>query len=227
MLDYYRMSELFTTEERQVQTMVREFLEADVLPSIPDWWEEDTFPRHLVPRFGELGLIGANFPAKYGAPGVSNVAYGLIMYELERIDSGLRSFASVSGGLVMYPIYRYGSEEQKQRYLPGLAAGRIIGCFGLTESEGGSDPGAMQCRARRDGDSYVLNGVKMWITNGNIADIAIVWAKDDEGIVRGFIVPTDTPGFKANLVRRKMSLRVSVTSELVMEDVRIPEAQSE
>ena len=156
---------------------------------------------------------------------MSNVAYGLIMYELERIDSGFRSFASVQGALVMYPIYRYGSEEQKRNYLPKLAAGKMVGCFGLTEHDGGSDPGAMKTRARRDGESYILNGVKMWITNGNIADIAIVWAKDDDDIVRGFIVPTDTPGFQANAIKHKMSMRASVTSELMMDEVRIPASQ--
>ena len=153
------------------------------------------------------------------------MSYGLIMYELERVDSGFRSFASVQGALVMYPIYRYGSEEQKRKYLPQLAAGKMVGCFGLTEHDGGSDPGAMKTRARRDGESYILNGVKMWITNGNIADIAIIWAKDDDDVVRGFVVPTDTPGFQANAIKHKMSMRASVTSELVMDEVRIPASQ--
>ena len=224
-LDLFRVSELLTPEERQVQAAVRDFLEAEVLPHISDWWEREIFPRHLVPKLGELGLLGANFPKTYGAPEVSNVANGLIMYELERADSGLRSFASVQGALVMYPIYTYGSEEAKRRYLPKLAKGELIGCFGLTESEGGSDPGAMRMRARRDGDTFVLNGTKMWITNGSIADIAIVWAKDDEGVVRGFIVPTTSSGFKANPIKRKMSLRAADTSELVLEDVRIPATQ--
>ena len=225
MLDFYRVSDLFTPEERQTRVAVREFLEAEALPHISDWWEKGEFPRHLVPLFGELGIIGAIFPVSYGGAGVSNVAYGLTMYELERVDSGLRSFASVTSGLVMHPIYTFGSEEQKRRYLPELASGRIIGCFGLTEHEGGSDPGAMQTRAQRDGASFVLNGAKMWITNGSIADIAVVWARDDEDEVRGFIVPTSASGFKANPVERKMSLRVADTSELVLDDVRVSEEQ--
>ena len=222
MLDFYQVSHLFTPEERQVQATVREFLEAEALPHIRDWWERDAFPVHLVPRFGELGLLGSSFPKEYGAPGVSSAAYGLIMYELERVDSGLRSFASVQGALVMYPILEYGSDDQRQSHLPKLARGEEIGCFGLTEHEGGSDPGAMRTRANRDGDSFVLNGAKMWITNGGIADIAVIWAKDDEDVVRGFIVPTGTTGFRANPIERKASLRASVTSELVLEDVRVP-----
>ncbi|AEB12323.1 acyl-CoA dehydrogenase family protein [Marinithermus hydrothermalis] len=226
MLDYYQVAELFTPEERQVQAAARKFLEAEALPHIAQWWEEGVFPKHLIPRFGEMGFLGANLPSAYGAAEVSNVAYGLIMYELERVDSGLRSFASVQGALVMYPIYAFGSEEQKQRYLPELAAGRLVGCFGLTEPDGGSDPDAnMKTRARRDGDHYVLSGTKMWITNGNIADIAIIWAKDEEGVVRGFIVPTDAPGFTANEVKHKMSLRASVTSELVLDEVRVHKDQ--
>ena len=221
MLDYYQVSELFTPEERRLRASVREVLDAEALPNMSRWWEEGVFPTHLVRRFGELGLLGANLPAEYGAAEAGNVAYGLIMYELERVDSALRSFASVQGALVMYPIYTYGSEEQKRRYLPRLASGETIGCFGLTEREGGSDPGAMQARARRDGDSYVINGVKMWITNGGIADVALIWARDDEGDVRGFLVPTDADGFAAHAIERKMSMRASVTSELVLEDVRV------
>ncbi|HAC19266.1 MAG TPA: acyl-CoA dehydrogenase, partial [Dehalococcoidia bacterium] len=176
-------------------------------------------------KLGEMGYLGANLPSEYGTAGVNNMSYGLLMYELERIDSGLRSFASVQGALVMYPIYSYGSEEQKQNYLPKMASGEMIGCFGLTEHEGGSDPGAMKATARKDGESYVLNGSKMWITNGNIADVALVWAKDDGGVVRGFLVPTDTPGFVANEIKHKLSMRASVTSELVMDDCRIPASQ--
>ena len=222
MLDFYQVSHLFTPEERQVQATVREFLEAEALPNIRDWWEQGVFPLHLVPRLGELGLLGSNLPKTNGAAGVSSVAYGLLMYELERVDSGLRSFVSVQGALVMYPIFKYGSDHQQQGYLAKLAKGEMIGCFGLTELEGGSDPGAMQTRARRDGGDYVLSGTKMWISNGGIADIAVIWAKDDDGAVRGFIVPTGTAGFRANPIERKMSLRASVTSELVLEDVRIP-----
>ena len=225
MLDYYRILELASPEERQVQTAAREFLEAEALPGIGDWWESGEFPTHMVPKLGEMGFLGANLPREYGSTGVSNIAYGLAMYELERIDSGLRSFASVQGALVMYPIYSYGSEEQRQHYLPKLATGELVGCFGLTEHEGGSDPEAMKTRARKDGESYVLSGTKMWITNGSIADIAVVWAKDDEGVVRGFIVLTDSRGFQANEIKRKMSMRASVTSELVLDEVRVPGSQ--
>ena len=225
MLDYYQVSDLFSPEERQIRASVRDFLNHNAIPHVGEWWEDASFPHDLVPQFGELGLLGANLPTTCGAAGVSNIAYGLIMYELERADSGLRSFASVQGALVMYPIYEYGSEEQRDRYLPRLASGELIGCFGLTEHEGGSDPGAMQTKARKKGDGYVLSGRKMWITNGNIAGIALVWAKDDEGTVRGFIVPTDSPGFQANEIKHKMSLRVSVTSELVLDDVLVDESQ--
>lgn len=222
MLDYFQMMDALSTEERQTQAAARDFMDAEAMPGVLDWWEDGEFPKHLIRRFGEMGFLGANLPAEYGASGVNNIAYGLIMYELERADSGFRSFASVQGALVMYPIYHYGSEEQRRKYLPKLAAGDMVGCFGLTEHDGGSDPGAMKTRARKDGESYLLSGVKMWITNGNIADIAIVWAKDDDGVVRGFIVPTDAPGFQANAVKHKMSMRASVTSELVMDEVRIP-----
>lgn len=225
MLDYFQMMDALSTEERQTQTAARDFMDAEAMPGVLDWWESGEFPKHLIPKFGEMGFLGANLPAEYGASGVNNIAYGLIMYELERADSGFRSFASVQGALVMYPIYRYGSEEQRRNYLPKLAAGDMVGCFGLTEHDGGSDPGAMKTRARKDGESYLLSGVKMWITNGDIADIAIVWAKDDEGAVRGFIVPTDAPGFRANAIKRKMSMRASVTSELVMDEVRVPASQ--
>ena len=222
MLDYYNVLDMLGDEEKQVQATAREFLDSEAAPDIADYWERGEFPRHMVPKLGEMGYFGANLPTEYGAAGVNNISYGLIMYELEHVDSGLRSFASVQGALVMYPIYSYGSEEQKREYLPKMAAGEIIGCFGLTEHEGGSDPGAMRTRATKDGESYILNGSKMWITNGNIADIALVWAADDEGVVRGFLVPTDTPGFTANAIKHKMSMRASVTSELVMEDCRVP-----
>ena len=225
MLDYYHISELFSPEERQVQTTARKFLDDQILPHVSQWWEEETLPKHLATQLGELGFLGANLPTEYGTAGVSNVAYGLIMYELERVDSGLRSFASVQGALVMYPIHAYGSEEQKSRYLPKMAKGELIGCFGLSEHEGGSDPGAMTTRAHRDGDSYVLTGTKMWISSGNIADVALVWAKDDEGVVRGFLVPTDSPGFQANVIKHKMSLRLSVTCELVLDEVRVHQSQ--
>jgi glutaryl-CoA dehydrogenase len=225
MLDLYDVNGLLEADERQVRGMARRFMDTEVMPAIGGWWEQGDFPRELVGKFGELGFLGANLPEQYGGAGLSNVGYGLIMYELERADSGLRSFASVQGALVMYPIFAYGSEEQKLRYLPELASGRIVGCFGLTEADGGSDPGAMKTRARRDGSQWILNGSKMWITNGNIADIAIVWAKDDEGVVQGFVVPCDAEGFGANLVKHKMSLRASVTSELVLDEVRVSEEQ--
>jgi len=222
MLDYYNVTELLSTEDRQIQNSARDYLDSEVMPGVKEWWESGEFPKHLVPEFGEMGFLGSNLPAEYGCPGVNNKSYGLIMYELERIDSGLRSFASVQSALVMYPIYRYGSEDQKKKYLPEMAKGNTIGCFGLTEHDGGSDPGAMKTNAKKDGESYILNGTKMWITNGNIADVALVWAKDETDTVRGFLVPTDTPGFTANKIEHKMSMRASVTSELVLEDVRVP-----
>ncbi len=222
MLDYYRIADLLEPEEMQIQSTVREFVDAEILPHIADWWEEGGFPEHIALKLGGFGLLGANLPVEYGTAGVGNVAYGLIMYELERADSALRSFASVQGALVMYPIHVYGSEEQRRRYLPALASGESIGCFGLTESEGGSDPGAMQTRARRDGDTYVLTGTKMWITSGNTADLAIIWAKDDDEVARGFVVPTQSPGFSARPVMQKMSLRASDTAELVLDEVRVP-----
>ncbi len=225
MLDFYDISALFTPEERQTQASLREFLEAEVMRHVRDWWEDGTFPDHLAPRFGEMGLLGASLPGPDQTPSVSSVGYGLVMYELERVDSGLRSFASVQGSLVMYPIHSYGSDEQRQRYLPKLAAGEMVGCFGLTEREAGSDPASMTTQAKKDGDDYVLSGAKMWISCGAFADVAIVWAKDDEGAVRGFIVPTDSPGFAAHPVRRQMSLRVGGVAELVLDGVRVPQDQ--
>jgi glutaryl-CoA dehydrogenase len=222
MLDFFAVESLLTPEQRAVRDTIREFVDAEVLPHIRGWWDRHEFPLHLREEFGRLGIFGANLPEEYGGAGVDNVSYGLIQYEIERGDSGLRSFASVQGSLVMYPIFAYGSEEQRRKYLPELAAGRLIGCFGLTESEGGSDPGAMRTRARRDGEGYVLNGAKMWITNSPIADIAVVWAKDDEGVIRGFIVPTDAPGFSAPEIESKMSLRASRTGEIVLQDCRVP-----
>ncbi|MDQ6833084.1 MAG: acyl-CoA dehydrogenase family protein [Chloroflexota bacterium] len=222
MLDFFAVGGLLTPEQRAIQQTTRTFVDREVLPGIREWWDTDTFPLHLVKKFAELGVFGANLPEEYGCAGVDNVSYGRIQYELERGDSGVRSFSSVQSALVMYPIFSYGSEEQKRRYLPELAAGRLIGCFGLTESDGGSDPGAMRTRARRDGADWVLNGAKMWITNSPIAQIAIVWAKDDEGVVRGFIVPTDTPGFSAPKITSKMSMRASITGEIVLQDCRVP-----
>ncbi|MBM3934454.1 MAG: acyl-CoA dehydrogenase [SAR202 cluster bacterium] len=221
MLDFYNISTLMTPEEIQAHSTVRAFVEAEAVPNVRDWWERAEFPRNMATQMGGLGLMGATLPQEYGAAGLSSIAYGLIMYELERADSGLRSFASVQGSLVMYPIYRYGSEEQKRRYLPALAKAETIGCFGLTEHEGGSDPGAMKTTARKDGNGYVINGAKMWISVGDMADIAVIWARDEAGVVRGFIVPTDTPGFTVNRVQRQMSMRISGACELVMDNVRV------
>jgi glutaryl-CoA dehydrogenase len=225
MLDFYALEDLFTPEEKEIQKAARRFLEKEALPHIRDWWEEGVFPTHLIPRFGEMGFLGPTLPPEYGGAGVSSAAYGLMAYELERVDSGLRSFASVQSSLVMYPIYAFGSEAQKREFLPRLARGEMVGCFGLTEPDGGSDPhGNMKTKARLEGDTWVLTGTKMWITNGNLAHIAIIWAKDEAGRVLGFIVPTDSKGFQAREVKHKMSLRASVTSELILDEVRVPES---
>jgi glutaryl-CoA dehydrogenase len=222
--DFYQLDDLLTDEETMARTAVREFVEAELIPIIEEHYEKATFPLHLKDKLGDLGVFGSNLPEKYGCAAMSNVAYGLIMQELERGDSGMRSFASVQGALVMYPIFAFGSEEQRKAYLPRLASGKMIGAFGLTEPDYGSNPGGMVTRARKDGKDWVLNGAKMWITNGTIADISVVWAKDDDGIIRGFLVEKDRQGFSAPEMKRKMSLRASVTSELVFQDVRIPEA---
>lgn len=222
MLDFANTAVLLDPAERQIRDSIRRFVDAEVLPGIEGWWRDEVLPRHLVAEFGKLGLLGANLPEEYGGAGLNSTAYGLMMYELERGDSGLRSFVSVQNALVMYPIFAYGSEEQRRKYLPRLASGEIIGCFGLTEHDGGSDPGAMRTRAKRDGSDWILNGSKMWITNGHIADVAVVWAADDDGNIIGFAVDTDTPGFSANKVRNKFSLRASETSELVFENMRVP-----
>ncbi|KOX90231.1 Acyl-CoA dehydrogenase [Thermus aquaticus] len=225
MLDFYALEDLLTPEEKEIQKAARRFLEKEALPHIRDWWEEGVFPTHLIPRFGEMGFLGPTLPPEYGGAGVSSAAYGLMAYELERVDSGLRSFASVQSSLVMYPIYAFGSEAQKREFLPRLARGEMVGCFGLTEPDGGSDPhGNMKTKARLEGDTWVLTGTKMWITNGNLAHIAIIWAKDEAGRVLGFIVPTDSKGFQAREVKHKMSLRASVTSELILDEVRVPES---
>lgn len=228
-VDFYEMDELLSEEQRLVRDTVRQFVSDRCLPTIEQHQADGTFPIELIPMVGEMGLLGANL-AGYGCAGLDNTSYGLIMQELERGDSGLRSFVSVQGALCMYPIHTFGSEEQKKQWLPGMAKGELISCFGLTESDAGSDPGAMRTRAVLDGDHWVLNGGKMWITNGNMADLAIVWAKVEEGMpasrpessIRGFIVPTDSPGFTAHAVKGKYSLRASDTAELVMEDCRIP-----
>jgi glutaryl-CoA dehydrogenase len=225
-VDFYDIDSLLSEEERAVRDTVRRFVDDEVLPIIGEHYIAGTFPTELIPKMGELGLYGANLPEEYGCAGLNNVAYGLIMQELERGDSGIRSFASVQGGLVMYPIYAFGSEEQRRQWLPGLASGELIGCFGLTEPDFGSNPGGMITTARETADGWVLNGAKMWITSGSMADIAIIWAKtgtlDAANSIRGFVVPTDTKGFTAKDQKGKLSLRASDTSELVLEDVRVP-----
>ena len=219
-VDYMEIDSLFSDEEKLVRQTVREFVDREVLPHIEEWNREAKFPRHLVPQMAELGFYGANLEG-YGCAGMSSVQYGLIMQELERGDSGLRSFVSVQGALVMYPIREYGSEEQKQRWLPALQQGKAIGCFGLTEPDFGSNPAGMRTRAVKDGDHYILNGEKAWITSGTIADVALVWARAD-GDIRGFLVEKGTPGFTAKDIKGKWSLRASVTSSLSLQDVRVP-----
>ncbi len=220
--DLYNIDHLLSEEERMVRDTVRKFVQDRVLPIIGEHFEAGTFPRQLIPELAELGLLGMHLEG-YGCSGLSAVCYGLACQELEAGDSGLRSFVSVQGSLAMFPIWKYGSEEQKERWLPRMARGEVIGCFGLTEPDSGSDPGSMQTRAQRDGDTYILNGTKMWITNGGIADVAVVWAKTDEGI-RGFLVERDTPGFSTSNIHQKLSLRASITSELHFADCRVPAA---
>jgi len=224
-VDFYDVASLLSEEERAVRDTVRSWVDEKLLPVIGQHYLEGRFPLHLVPEMAQLGFFGANLPEEYGCAGLNNVAYGLIMQELERGDSGVRSFASVQGALVMYPIHAFGSEEQRSYWLPKMASGEVIGCFGLTEPDYGSNPGGMITTARDTGSGWVLNGAKMWITNGSTAKIAIVWAKtgalDDPGSIRGFIVPTDAPGFSAKDQKGKLSLRASDTSELVLEDVKV------
>jgi glutaryl-CoA dehydrogenase len=224
--DYMGFEGLLTDEERMIRESARKFINAEVLPIIEQHAQAQTFPRHLIPMMGELGFYGPSLPEEYGCMGVSNVAYGLLMYELERGDSGLRSFASVQGSLVMWPIYAYGSEEQRKHWLPKLATGEKVGCFGLTEPDFGSNPGGMLTKAVREpGGKWRINGTKMWITNGTVADVAVVWAQTEDGI-RGFLVEKGTPGFSAPEMKGKWSLRASTTSELVLEDVIVDEAKS-
>ncbi|HEV2653824.1 MAG TPA: acyl-CoA dehydrogenase family protein [Ktedonobacteraceae bacterium] len=218
--DLYNIDHLLTEEERMVRDTVRKFVQERVQPIIGEHFEAGTFPRTLISEVAELGLLGMHLEG-YGCAGLSAVSYGLACQELEAGDSGLRSFVSVQGSLAMFPIHAYGTEEQKQHWLPRMARGEAIGCFGLTEPDSGSDPASMTTNARRDGDTYVLNGTKMWITNGSIADVAVVWARTDEG-VRGFLVERGTPGFTTSDVHHKLSLRASITSELHFEDCRIP-----
>ncbi len=220
-LDFLDVDHLLSSEEQQVRDLVHEWVADNVLPGIDGWFEAGTFPKDVALELGRLGLLGMHLEG-YGCLGANAVTYGLACLELEAGDSGFRSFVSVQGSLCMFPIWKYGTEEQKQQWLPKMATGEVIGCFGLTEADFGSDPNHMRTSAKRDGDGWVLNGSKMWITNGSIADDAVVWAQTDDGI-RGFLVPTDTPGFSASDIHRKLSLRASVTSELVLDGVRVPE----
>jgi glutaryl-CoA dehydrogenase len=219
-LELLDIDHLLSDEERAVQQSVRRLVDETIRPNISQWYEQGTFPAGMALTFGKLGLFGMHLQG-YGCAGMSAVAYGLACMELEAGDSGARSFASVQGSLAMVAIHRWGSEEQRQKWLPAMARGEVIGCFGLTEADFGSDPAGMRTRARRDGQDWVLDGTKMWITNGSIADLAVVWARTDAG-VQGFLVPTDSSGFTANTVSGKLSLRASITSELVMEGVRLP-----
>jgi glutaryl-CoA dehydrogenase len=220
-LDFLGVDLLLSEEERAIRDAVRGFVGDQVLPGISDWFERGEFPREVAKGLADLGLLGMHLEG-YGCAGANAVSYGLACLELEAGDSGFRSFVSVQGSLCMFPIHRFGSDEQKERWLPPMARGEVIGCFGLTEPDIGSDPGRMRTMARRDGDGWVLHGTKTWITNGGIADVAVVWAKTDEGI-RGFLVPTDTSGFSTKDIHRKLSLRASVTSELVLDEVRVPD----
>ncbi len=225
-VDFYDVDSLLSEEERAVRDTVRAWVEEHLMPVIGEAYIEGKFPKQLIPGMAELGFFGANLPEEYGCAGLNNVAYGLIMQELERGDSGIRSFASVQGALVMYPIYAFGSEEQKKHWLPRLASGEEIGCFGLTEPDYGSNPGGMITTARETKDGWVLNGAKMWITNGSQATVSIIWAKtgevDDPKSIRGFIVPSSTPGYTAKDQKGKLSLRASDTSEIVLQDCRVP-----
>lgn len=221
-LNFIDFESLLTPEQKEIRDSVRKFVDDEVMPLMQDAYRNETFPKQLVKRFADLGLLGANLKG-YGCAGIDTISYGLVMQEIERADSGMRSFVSVQGALCMYPIYAYGSEEQKEKYLPAMARGEVIGCFGLTEPDFGSNPGGMLTTATETSDGYVLNGNKMWITNGSIADVAIVWAKLN-GVIRGFLVDKGTPGFSTTLMKGKFSLRASVTSELHFENCKIPKS---
>ena len=222
--DFYNITELLTEEELMIQKTAYEFVQSEFMPIINKHYENSTFPLDFATKLGELGFMGASLPEESFGAGVSNVAYGLILHELERGDSGLRSFASVQGALVMYPIHAYGSPEQKEKWLPGLGSGTKIGCFGLTESNFGSNPGGMATRCMRDGDNWIINGSKMWITNGSLADVALVWARDEDGIVRGFLLEKGLDGFTTSDIHGKLSLRASITSELAFSNVCVPDS---
>jgi len=223
--DYYGVDDLLSEDHKLARDAVRDWVKKSVRPIIEDCYEKAVCPTHLFKELADIGAFGPSLPEKYGGGGMDEIAYGIIMQELERCDSGLRSMASVQGSLVMYPIYRYATEEQKMKYLPKLGSGELIGCFGLTEPDHGSNPGGMTTNIVDDGDAYILNGAKMWITNSPIADLAVVWAKDEEGKIRGMVVETGTPGFTTPEIHGKLSLRASITGELVFEDVRVPKEQ--
>jgi len=219
-LDFLAVDGLLDADERDIRDTVRSFAQAELAPYVSEWFEQGTLPDDLGPKLGKLGLLGMHLEG-YGCAGTSATAYGVACRELEAVDSGLRSFVSVQGSLAMFAIHHWGTEEHRQEWLPRMAAGEALGCFGLTEADAGSDPGSMRTRAVRDGDDWVLNGSKMWITNGTLAEVAVVWAQTDEGI-RGFVVPTSTPGFTATKIGRKLSLRASITAELSFSDLRLP-----
>ncbi len=220
--DYYNVDDLFTDELKMVRGAIRDWVKKEISPIIEDYSDRGETPMHIFKQLGDIGAYGPSIPAKYGGGGMSETAYGIIMQELERGDSGIRSMASVQGSLVMYPIYKYGSEEQRMKYLPKLATGELIGCFGLTEPDHGSDPGSMITNVKDAGDHYILNGAKMWITNSPIADIAVVWAKREDGKIIGMVVEKGMKGFSAPKIHGKLSLRASITGELVFEDVKVP-----
>ena len=222
--DYYNISDFLSDEELLIQQTAFDFVKTEFLPLINEHYEKGTFPLELISKLGDLGFLGSSLPVESGGAGVTNIAYGLILHELERGDSGLRSFASVQGALVMYPIHAFGSSGQRAKWLSDLGKGIKIGCFGLTEPNFGSNPGGMATACKKDGDDWIINGSKMWITNGSIADIAIIWAKDGEGIIRGFILEKGMKGFTSNDIHGKLSLRASITSELSMVDVRVPDS---
>ena len=222
--DYYNISDFLSDEELLIQQTAFDFVKTEFLPLINEHYEKGTFPLELIPKLGDLGLLGSSLPVESGGAGVTNIAYGLILHELERGDSGLRSFASVQGALVMYPIHAFGSSEQRVKWLSDLGKGIKIGCFGLTESNFGSNPGGMATTCKRDGNEWIINGSKMWITNGSIADVAIIWAKDEKGVIRGFLLEKGMRGFTSSDIHGKLSLRASITSELSMVDVRVPDS---
>ncbi len=223
--NFFNLDDYLTEEEKLIRDTVREFVKKEILPNIGDWWLKGEFPKHLIPQMAELGLLGPTIPEEYGGAGLGYVAYGLMMQELEYGDSGIRSFCSVQSSLAMYSIFAFGSEEQKKKYLPEMAKGKLIGCFGLTEPNAGSDPASMETRCRKDGNEWVINGRKMWITNGTIGHLAVVWAKDENDRIQGFIVEKGTKGFDTREIKTKISLRASDTSELILDEVRVPESQ--